>query len=102
MIIRIIEKIKKKKKTTEGIELPIRTFKTKRKLQNPGHIRSGCNQGNGDERKIKEFLRKTRKLLEIKLCRRNLIKETNTWTIFVRYSGHFSNWTRVELRNRDH
>ena len=36
----------------------------------------------------KEYLRRTRKLLEIKLLSRNLIKGINTWPVLlVRYSG---------------
>ena len=42
-----------------------------------------------------------RKLLETKLCGRNLIKEINTWTVpLVRYSGPFFKWTK-ELKQRD-
>ena len=38
----------------------------------------------------KEYLRRTRKLLETKLCCRNLIKGINTWAAsVVRYSGPF-------------
>ena len=47
----------------------------------------------------KEYLRRTRKLLETKLSYRNLIKGINTWAIhFVRYSGLFLKWTREELK----
>ena len=38
----------------------------------------------------KEYLRRTRKLLETKLSNRNLIKGINTWAVpLVRYSGPF-------------
>ena len=38
----------------------------------------------------KEYLRRTRKLLETKLSCRNLIKGINTWAVsLVRYSGPF-------------
>ena len=38
----------------------------------------------------KEYLRRTRKLLETKLNSRNLIKVINTWVVpLVRYSGPF-------------
>ena len=48
----------------------------------------------------KEYLR-TRKLLETKLCSRNLIKGINTWAVLlVRYSGPFLKWTR-ELKQMD-
>ena len=41
----------------------------------------------------KEYLRRTRKLLETKLSSRNLIKEMNTWAVsLVRYSGPFLKW----------
>ena len=46
----------------------------------------------------KEYLRKTRKLLETKLYSRNLIKGINTWAVLlVRYSRPFLKWTREEL-----
>ena len=38
----------------------------------------------------KEYLRRTRKLLETKLSNRNLIKGINTWAVpLIRYSGPF-------------
>ena len=50
----------------------------------------------------KEYLRRTRKLLEIKLSSRNLIKGINTWAVpLVRYSGPFLKWTREELQQID-
>ena len=49
----------------------------------------------------KEYRRRTRKLLETKLSRRN-IKRINTWAVLlVRYSGLFLNWTRDELKQKD-
>ena len=46
----------------------------------------------------KEYLRKTRKLLETKLSSRNLIKGINTQAVsLVRYSRPFLKWTREEL-----
>ena len=48
---------------------------------------------------IKEYLRRIRKLLEIKLYTSNLIKEINTWALpVVRYSGPFLKCTREELK----
>ena len=45
---------------------------------------------------------RTRKLLETKLSRRNLIKEINTWAIlYVRYSGAFLKGTREALKQMD-
>ena len=50
----------------------------------------------------KEYLRRTRKLLETKIFWRNLIKGTNTWAVpLVRYLGPFLKWTRDELRQMD-
>ena len=42
------------------------------------------------EKNLKDYLRRTRKLLETKLYNRNLFKGINTWTLpLVRYSGPF-------------
>ena len=42
----------------------------------------------------KECLRRTRKLLKIKLCSRNFIKGINTWALpLVRYLAPFLKWT---------
>ena len=50
----------------------------------------------------KEYLRRTRKLLETKLYCRNHIKGINTWVVaLVRYSGPFLKWTREELKQMD-
>ena len=50
----------------------------------------------------KEYLRKTRKLLETKKSSWNLLKGINTWAVrFVRYSGPFLKWTRDELKQMD-
>ena len=50
----------------------------------------------------KEYLMRTRKLLETKLTRRNLIKGINTWDLpLVRYSRPFLKWTRDELKQMD-
>ena len=47
----------------------------------------------------KEYLRRTRKLLETKLYCRSLIKRTNTWAVpLVRYSGPFLKRSREELK----
>ena len=54
------------------------------------------------EKILKEYLRRTRKLLETKLNSRNLIKGINTWAVpRVRYSGTFLKWTRDELKQMD-
>ena len=50
----------------------------------------------------KEYLRRTRKILETKLSSRNLIKGMNIWAVpLIRYSGPFLKWTRDELRQMD-
>ena len=50
----------------------------------------------------KEYLGRTRKLLETKLSSRNLIKGINTWVVsLVRYSEPFLKWTRDELKEMD-
>ena len=50
----------------------------------------------------KEYLRRTRKLLETKLSSQNLIKGINTWAVpLVRYSGPFLKCTRDELKQMD-
>ena len=49
----------------------------------------------------KEYLRRTRELLEKKICCRNLIKGINTWAVSsVRYSEPLFKWTR-ELKQMD-
>ena len=49
-----------------------------------------------------EYLRRTRKLLEIEPSSRNFIKGRNTWVVpLVRYSGSFLKWTRDELKQMD-
>ena len=50
----------------------------------------------------KEYLGRTRKLLESKLSTRKLIKGINTGDVpLVRYSGPFLKWTRDELKHMD-
>ena len=50
----------------------------------------------------KEYLRRTRKLLETKLFSRNLIKGIYTWAVpLVSYSGPFLKRTRDELKQMD-
>ena len=50
----------------------------------------------------KEYLRRTRKLLETKLSNRNLIKGINTRAVpLVRYSGPFMKWTWEELKTKE-
>ena len=50
----------------------------------------------------KEYLRRTKKLLETKLYCQNLIKGINTWAVLlVIYSGPFLKWTREALKQMD-
>ena len=50
----------------------------------------------------KEYLWRTRKLLETKLSGRNLIKGISILVVpLVRYSGPFPKWARDELRQMD-
>ena len=50
----------------------------------------------------KEYLRRTRKLLETKLSCRNLIKGIDTWAVlFVGYLRPFLKWVREELKQTD-
>ena len=50
----------------------------------------------------KEYLRRTRKVLETILCSKNLIKGINTWAVpLARYLGPFLKWTRRELIQMD-
>ena len=54
------------------------------------------------EKLKKEYRRRARKLLETKLCSRNLIKGINTWAEpLVRYSGPFLKTAREELKQMD-
>ena len=60
------------------------------------------NQVEMKDKIRKEYLRRTRKLLETKISSRNLIKGINTWAVpLVRYSGTFLKWTRDELKQID-
>ena len=93
------------KKTNNGMNRTVksrknRNIRRKGKLQIVGNTGRGHHQTSGDERKNnKKYFRRTRKLLETRLCSRNLIKGINSWAVaLVKYSGQFSKWTRRELR----
>ena len=91
----------------DGMELPnqdeIRTFGEKETCKYLDILEADTiKQVEMKEKVKKEYLRRTRKLLEAKLCCRNLIKGINTWTVpLVRYSGPFLKWTREELKKMD-
>ena len=84
-----------KRHLTGGMELPnqdkIRTLGEKETYEYLGILEADTiKQVEMKEKIKKEHLRRTRKLLETKLCSRNLIKEINTWAVSLdRYSGPF-------------
>ena len=92
---------------TDGIELPnqdkIRTLAENETYKYLGILEADTIKQVEMKDKIqKEYLRRTRKLLETKLSCRNLIKEINTWAVpLIRYSGPFLKWIRDELRQMD-
>ena len=98
---------REKRQIIEGIKLPsqerIGMSGEKEKLQVLGNTGSGYHQTSGKERKIrKRYLSWMRKLLEIILYSRNLIKRIYTSAVFlVRFSGPFLKWTREEFQQMD-
>ena len=96
-----------KRHLTDGIELPnqdkFRTLAKNETNKYLGILEADTIKRVEMKNKIqKEYLRRTRKHLEINLSSRNLIKGINTWTVvLVRYSGPFLKWTRDELRQMD-
>ena len=92
---------------TVGMELPnqvrIRTLEEKETYKYLGILEADTiKQVQMKDTIRKEYLRRTRKLLETKLYSRNLIKGINTWAVpLVRYSGPFLKWTREELKQMD-
>ena len=94
-----------KRHTTDGIELP-----NKDKIRMLGETNTYLGILEADTIKQvqmkdkiqKQYLRRTRKLLETKLSCRHLIKGTNTWAVLlVRYSGPILKWTKDELKQMD-
>ena len=96
-----------KRHLTDGIELPnqdkIRKLAENETCKYLGILEADTIKQVEMENKIqKEYLRRTRKLLETKLNCRNLTKGINTWAVpLVRYSGTFLTWTRDERRQMD-
>ena len=92
-----------KRHLTDGIELTnhdkIRTFAENETYKYLGILEADTIKQVRMKNKIKkEYLRRTRKLLETKLNSRNLTKGINTWSVsLVRYAGPFLKWTRDEL-----
>ena len=75
-----------KRHLTDGMELPdqdkIRTIGEKEMYKYLGILEADTiKQVEMKEKKKKEYQRKTRKLLETKLCSRNLIKGINTCAV---------------------
>ena len=93
-----------KRHMTDGMELPnhdkIRTLEENETYKYLGILETDTiKQVQVKDTIRKEYLRRTRKLLETKLSSRNLIKEINIWTVpLVRYSGPFLKWTNEELK----
>ena len=87
-----------------GMELPnqekIRTLGGKEIFKYLGILEAETIKREEMKEKIKkEYLRRTRKLLETKLWSRNLIKGINIQAVpLVRYSGPFLKLTREELK----
>ena len=96
-----------KRHMTDGMELPnhdkIRTLGEKETYKYLGILEvDTIKQVEMKNQFRKEYLRRTRKLLETKLSSRNLIKRINTWAVLlVRYSGPFLKLTRDELKQMD-
>ena len=96
-----------KRHMTVGMELPnhdkIRTLRENETNKYLGILEADTIKQVEMKDKIrKEYLSRTRKLLETKLSSRNLIKGINTWAVpLVRYSGPFLKLTREELKQMD-
>ena len=88
-----------KRHMTHGMELPnhdkIRTLRENETNKYLSILEADTIKQVQMKDKIrKEYLRRTRKLLETKLSSRNLIKGINTWIVpLFRYSGPFK-WSR--------
>ena len=92
-----------KRHMTDGMELPnhdkIRTLEEEETYKYLGILEADTIKQVEMKDKIrKEYLRRTRKLLETKLSSRSLIKGINTWAVPLRYSEPFLEWTRNELK----
>ena len=96
-----------KRHMTDGIELPnhdkSRTFEENETYKYLGILEADTiKQVQMKDTTRKEYLRRTRKLLERKLSSRNLIKGINTWAVpLVRHSGTFLKCTRDKRKQMD-
>ena len=89
---------------TDGMELPdIRTLGERETYKYLAILEADTIKQVEMKDKIqKEYLRRTRKILETKLSSRNLIERINTWAVpLIRYLGPFLKWTREELKQMD-
>ena len=93
-----------KRHMTEGVELRnqvvSRTLGEKETYKYLGILEADIiKQVEMKEKIQKEYLRRSKKLLETELYSRNLVKGINTWaSTLVRYSGPFLKWIREELK----
>ena len=88
---------------TDGMELlnkdKIRTLWERKPTNTWASWRLTSSNKRKWKKKIKKEYLRSRKLLETKLCCRNLIKGINTWTVsLLRYLEPFLKWTRDELK----
>ena len=96
-----------KRHMTDGMELPnhdkIKTLEENETYKYLGILEADTiKQMQMKDTIRKEYLRRTRKLLETKLSSRNLIKGINTCAVpLVGYSGPFLEWTRDEPKQMD-
>ena len=96
-----------KRHRTDGIELPnqnkIRTLGENDAYKYLCIFKAyTIKQVEMKDKSQKEYLRRSRKLLDTKLSGRNLIKGIKTWAVpLIRYSGPFLYWTKDELRQMD-
>ena len=96
-----------KRHMTDGMDQPnhdkIRTLGEEEIYKYLGILEADTiKQGEMKDKIRKEYLRRTRKLLERKLSSRNLIKGINTCAVLrVKFSGPFLMWTRDDLQQMD-
>ena len=93
-----------KRHITDGMELPnhnkIRTLGENETYKYLGILEAGTiKQVQMKDEIRKEYLKRTRKLLETKLSSRKVVKVINTWVMpHIKYSEPFLKWIRDELK----
>ena len=96
-----------KRHLIEGVELQnqivIRTLGGKETYKYSGILEADTiKQVEMKEKIKKEYLRRTRKLLETKIYSRNLVKGINNWAVpLIRYSEPFLKWIKEDLKQMD-